>query len=285
MNQVHTPVSLPVALTIAGSDSGGGAGMQADLKTMTRHRVFGTSVVTATTAQHTRGVDDVHPIPPAHVRAQYDAVAGDFAVSAVKTGMLATAEIVNTVTTALDGFDGPVVVDPVMVAASGDRLLSPAAEDAYLDLIEGSTLVTPNVDEAAVLLDTTIDTPADVEQAGRALVDHGVDAALITGGHLDADGDHAASTVTDTLVAAESVSDVDGDGTTVRQYVNPRVATDATHGSGCTLSTAITARLARGESLHAEVTAAVNGMSEAIRRGYAVGQGPGAVNPARLDSA
>ena len=295
MSRSYVPVTPPVALTIAGSDSGGGAGIQADLKTMTTHGVFGTSVVTATTAQNSRGVHDVHAIPADHVASQYDAVVDDFPVGAAKTGMLATAEIVETVTDRLAGFDGPVVVDPVMVAATGDRLLSSEAEAAYDDLIAEATLVTPNVDEAEVLVGESIETPADAAAAGRELVDRGASAALVKGGHLD-EGD--AGDVVDQLVIADDgddrpSGDGDGDGDDRRsgdgaaveaiQCVNPRVDTDATHGSGCTLSSAITARLARGEPLSEAVTAAVGDMHEAIRRGYDVGSGPGAVNPTVMD--
>ena len=300
MTRQYDPVSPPVALTIAGSDSGGGAGIQADLKTMTRHGVFGTSVVAATTAQHTRGVEDVHPVPPKHVASQYDAVVDDFDVGAVKTGMLATAPIVETVTDALAGFEGPVVVDPVMVAATGDRLLSPAAEDAYEDLIAAATLVTPNTDEAAVLVGDPIDTPADAERAGRELVDRGVDAALIKGGHLDDgdggddrnggddgdDSDRNGETVVDTLVIGnENAGDPEESGgeTVSIRLENPRVDTDATHGSGCTLSSAIAARLARGEPVRDAVGTAVGEMHEAVRRGYDVGKGPGPVNPTVVD--
>ncbi|SDG02939.1 hydroxymethylpyrimidine/phosphomethylpyrimidine kinase [Halorubrum xinjiangense] len=281
----YDPVDPSVALTIAGSDSGGGAGIQADLTAMTAHGVFGTAVVTATTAQNTRGVEDVHPLPADHVASQYAAVADDFDVGAVKTGMLATAEIVETVTELVADADAPLVVDPVMVAATGDRLLSPAAEDAYDDLIAEATLVTPNADEAAVLTDETVATSADAEAAGRQLVALGADAALVKGGHLDGesvDGD----VVVDTLVRA---GDADGGETaergepTVDRFETPRIDTDATHGSGCALSSAIAARLARGESVRDAVGAAVAEMTEAVRRGYDVGEGPGAVNPTALD--
>ena len=288
MTHPYEPVSPAVALTIAGSDSGGGAGIQADLKTMTAHGVFGTSVVTATTAQNTRGVADVHALPADHVAAQYDAVTEDVDVGAVKTGMLATAETVETVTELLAPFPGPVVVDPVMVAATGDRLLSPAAEEAYGPLIEAATLVTPNADEAAVLTGESVETLADAERAGRELVEEGVDAALIKGGHLDGG---AGSTVVDTLVVAENEGGDDGSESApgsgsepaVYRYESARIETDATHGSGCTLSSAIAAQLARGEQLREAVAAAVGGMSEAVRRGYDVGDGPGAVNPTVLD--
>ena len=278
--------SPPVALTIAGSDSGGGAGVQADLRTMAAHGVFGTTAVTATTAQNTRGVHDVHPLPADHVATQVEAVVDDLGPAAAKTGMLATSEIVETVTAVLTAYDGPVVVDPVMVAATGDRLLTPAAEAAYEDLVARATLVTPNVDEAEVLVDRAVETPTDAATAGRRLVEWGADAALVKGGHLDLGGDappeadtREASTVVDTLV----IGDEAGGEPSVRQIENPRIETDATHGSGCTLSSAITARLARGEPLASATVEAVSEMHEAIRRGYDVGSGPGAVNGSILD--
>ena len=277
MTSARDPVSPPVALAIAGSDAGGGAGIQADLKSMTALGVFGASVVTATTAQNTRGVRDVHAVPPAHVANQCDAVFDDFDVCAVKTGMLATAETVETVTGLVESVAAPVVVDPVMVAASGDRLLSPDAEAAYEGLIDAATLVTPNADEAEVLVDDRVETPADAERAGRALVAMGADAALIKGGHIR-DGER----VTDTLVVGGERGDRgsdEADSAGVLRFEAPRVATDATHGSGCALSSAIAARLARGEPLREAVAAAVGEMGEAIRRGYDVGEGPGAVNP------
>ncbi len=269
----YDPVSPPVALTIAGSDSGGGAGVQADLKSMTAHGVFGTAVVTATTAQNTRGVEAVEPVPADHVASQYGAVAEDFDVAAAKTGMLATAEIVETVTESVADADVPLVVDPVMVAATGDRLLSPAAEEAYDDLIAASTLVTPNADEATVLTGEPVETPADAERAGRELVARGADAALVKGGHLTVDDEF----VVDTLVRTDGAGDA-----VVDRVESPRIDTDATHGSGCVLSSAVTARLARGEPLRAAVETAVTEMTEAVRRGYDVGAGPGAVNPTML---
>ncbi|ELZ58033.1 MULTISPECIES: bifunctional hydroxymethylpyrimidine kinase/phosphomethylpyrimidine kinase [Halorubrum] len=274
----YDPVRPPVALTVAGSDSGGGAGIQADLSAMTAHGVFGTAVVTATTAQNTRGVEDVHPVPADHVASQYAAVADDFDVAAIKTGMLATAEIVETVTGAVADARVPLVVDPVMVAATGDRLLSPAAEEAYEDLIAAATLVTPNADEAEVLTDEPVETPADAERAGRELVALGADAALVKGGHLADDDGATGETVVDTLVRAggkEGAIEVD-------RFESPRIDTDATHGSGCALSSAVAARLARGEPLRGAVEKAVGEMSEAVRRGYDVGGGPGAVNPTML---
>ena len=262
MTHPYEPVSPAVALTIAGSDSGGGAGIQADLKTMTAHGVFGTSVVTATTAQNTRGVADVHALPADHVAAQYDAVTEDVDVGAVKTGMLATAETVETVTELLAPFPGPVVVDPVMVAATGDRLLSPAAEEAYGPLIEAATLVTPNADEAAVLTDIEPTDEESARAAAGAILAMGADAALIKGGHIPG------STVMD-------VFHTDAGSETMR---HPRIDTDATHGSGCTLSAAIATRLARGEALSDAVERGVAFMETAVRYHHAAGEGPGAVH-------
>ena len=276
----YDPVDPPVALTIAGSDSGGGAGIQADLSAMRAHGVFGTAVVTATTAQNTRGVADVHPLPADHVASQYAAVADDFDVAAVKTGMLATADIVGRVTELAADAAAPLVVDPVMVAATGDRLLSPAAEDAYEDLIAAATLVTPNADEAAVLTGEPVETSVDAERAARDLVALGAGAALVKGGHLDGESADE-GVVVDTLVRADDAG-ADEAALTVDRFETPRVDTDATHGSGCALSSAIAARLARGESLREAVDVAVEEMTEAVRRGYDVGEGPGAVNPTVL---
>ena len=263
----YEPRSPPVAATIAGSDSGGGAGIQADLKTMAAQGVFGTSIVTAVTAQNTGGVEGSYPLDPEQVRAQYKAVIDDFDVGAIKTGMLATAPIVKTVTESIRSFEGPVVVDPVMIAATGDRLLSEAAEDAYGELIAESTLVTPNADEAAALTGMSIETTADAAAAGRALVDRGADAALVKGGHIDGE------TVVDTLVRRAHAE------ITVDRFEHERVDTDATHGSGCTLSSAIAARLASGDDLGSAVEASVAFMGRAVRYGVDVGSGPGAVNP------
>ena len=267
----YAPVSPPVALTIAGSDSGGGAGIQADLKTMEAHEVFGTSAITATTAQNTTGVADINVLPTDHIAAQYDAVVDDFAVEAVKTGMLATADVIETVADCLADFAGPVVVDPVMVAATGDRLLSEAAEAAYADLFAHATLVTPNADEAELLTGRTVDSVDAAETAGREIVELGADAALVKGGHIEndtADGD----SVVDTLVVD------DGGQTRTEQYRHPRIDTEATHGSGCTLSSAIAARMARGESLTEAVAGGVAFMERAVRYGIDTGSGPGSVH-------
>ncbi len=266
----HAPVSPPVALTIAGSDSGGGAGIQADVKTMEAHDVFGTSAITATTAQNTTGVEDINVLPTDHIAAQIDAVVDDFAVAAIKTGMLATEAVIETVADALAEADAPAVVDPVMVAATGDRLLSEAAEAAYEDAFAHARLVTPNADEAELLTDRTVDSTDAAEAAGRDIVAMGADAALVKGGHIDGDA------VVDTLVIGES--DAACDAVHTEQFTHPRIDTDATHGSGCTLSSAIAARLASGESLTEAVAGGVAFMERAVRYGIDVGDGPGAVN-------
>jgi hydroxymethylpyrimidine/phosphomethylpyrimidine kinase len=257
------PQELPYALTVASSDSGGGAGVQADLKTMTRLGVYGGSVVVGVTAQHTRGVRSTHVLPPEEIRAQYDAVTDDFDVGAVKLGMLATADAVRTVDRCLADYDGPVVLDPVMVATSGDRLLDADAVEAYTDLFARATLLTPNADETAELTGITPDSPAARERAAARFFDWGVDAVLFTGGHVTTDE----SDVRDVLVTPETTSTVVGD----------RVATDATHGSGCTLSSAIAARLARGDDLESAVERGIAFVRSAIERPAAVGEN-GSVN-------
>ena len=273
----RAPVSPPVALTVAGSDSGGGAGIQADLKTMEAHGVFGTSVLTAVTAQNTERVTSSHVLPTSEIAAQFDAVAGDFDLGAVKTGMLATTEVVETVTERLEAVEAPLVVDPVMVAASGDRLLSRDAEAAYEDLVAAATLVTPNVDEAEVLTDVTVTDPESAREAAETLVELGAKAALVKGGHLDGDR------VVDTLVVSDRLRGQHDDdspptGVATHRFEHPRVDTDATHGSGCALSSAVAARLAHGDSLVEAVTSGTDFLNRAVRYGLDVGEGPGAVH-------
>jgi hydroxymethylpyrimidine/phosphomethylpyrimidine kinase len=273
----RAPVSPPVALTVAGSDSGGGAGIQADLKTMEAHGVFGTSVVTAVTAQNTLGVERSHVLPTEEIEAQYEAVRSDFDLGAVKTGMLATDSVIDLVADRAAALDAPLVVDPVMVATSGDRLLDADAEAAYEDLIGEATLVTPNADEAAVLTGVEPTDRETAREAGETLVAMGADAALVKGGHIGGetspeDGGTVGDHVTDTLVLT------DDDGTTARTFEHPRIDTDATHGSGCTLSSAIAAHLAHGETLGYAVEAGTAFMERAVRYSLDVGQGPGAVH-------
>jgi hydroxymethylpyrimidine/phosphomethylpyrimidine kinase len=255
---------LPIALTIAGSDSGGGAGIQADLKTFHAFGVFGTSAVTAITAQNTLGVRDIHPIPLDVVRSQIDAVAEDLPPSGVKTGMLATAPLVETVARAIGELElGRYVMDPVMVATSGHRLLDADAEGALVSaLLPLATLVTPNLHEAAILTGSPITTVEEMRTAAKALVDMGAGAALVKGGHLDDD----------------RAIDLFWDGDQERRWERGRVATRHTHGTGCTLSAAVAAGLARGLPLVDAVDQAVDFVARAIASAPGLGSGNGPVN-------
>jgi hydroxymethylpyrimidine/phosphomethylpyrimidine kinase len=254
---------MRIALTIAGSDSGGGAGIQADLKTFHRFGVFGTSVVTAVTAQNTREVRAVHPVPIEIVLAQLDALADDLAPAAVKTGMLATAALVQAVAGAIARYRfGPYVLDPVMVASSGDRLLDPGAEREILErLLPLATLVTPNLDEAAILTGRPVGDAAAMERAGRELVEWGASAALVKGGHLPG------KQLVDVLVTRDGV----------RHLSHGRIETTSTHGTGCTLSAAITAGLALGKPLEAAVAEALDYVHRAIATAPGLGGGHGPV--------
>jgi hydroxymethylpyrimidine kinase/phosphomethylpyrimidine kinase len=262
MTRTPAPVSLPVVLTIAGSDSGGGAGIQADLKTIEADDAFGTSVVTSVTAQNTTGVESTHVLPTGEIEAQCAAVLSDFDVAAIKTGMLATAAVVDLVRDRIAAVDAPAVVDPVMVAASGDRLLEPAAEAAYDALLEEATLVTPNADEAEVLTGVDVTGPESAREAGATLVEMGANAALVKGGHVPGEA------VVDVLVTGEEVE----------TFRHPRVETSATHGSGCALSSAVATRLAHGDDLSVAVRSGIDLLARAVRYSVDVGQGPGAVH-------
>jgi hydroxymethylpyrimidine/phosphomethylpyrimidine kinase len=262
---------MRIALTIAGSDSGGGAGIQADLKTFQRFGVFGTSAVTAVTAQNTLGVSSWDAVSPTMVRAQIDAVAVDLVPSAFKTGMLANAAIASTVAAAIrDHLLRNYVLDPVMVATSGDVLLEPdAIEVIRRELIPRAALVTPNLHEAAILTGEVIDDEDSMAHAAEVLVnDMGAQAALIKGGHLD-----SGNRVVDVLY--------DGD---IRTFRQQRLDTTNTHGTGCTLSAAITAQLAKGESLHAAVRRAIDYVHNAITSAPGLGSGHGPLNHLADDS-
>ncbi len=237
-----TPV---VALTIAGSDSGGGAGVQADLKTFAALGVYGTSALTALTAQNTRGVTGVHPVPAAFVVAQVEAVLADLDVRAVKTGMLGTVDVVEAVAALAAGDRLPhLVVDPVMVASSGDRLLEQAAERAYVELLlPYAAVLTPNLLEAQALLRGTITTLAEQREAARALGALGPRVVVVKGGHAAAD-------------AGGDAVDVVWDGGSVRELRGPWVVTANTHGTGCTFAAAVAAGLARGRAVLPAVEAA-----------------------------
>jgi hydroxymethylpyrimidine/phosphomethylpyrimidine kinase len=242
---------MPIALTIAGSDSGGGAGIQADLKTFAALGVFGASAITALTAQNTREVTAIHAVPAAFVTAQIDAVLSDLAVGAVKIGMLANGDVVASVATALARWKAQnVVLDPVMVASSGRRLLAPEAiETLKRELMPRARVVTPNLPEAAALLDTHEATnEAEMQAQAERLLALGAAAVLIKGGHGG---------------GAESVDLLVERGTATR-LTAPRIATRNTHGTGCTLSSAIAAGLAKGEDLATAVRAAKEFVTAAI---------------------
>jgi hydroxymethylpyrimidine/phosphomethylpyrimidine kinase len=255
---------MRIALTIAGSDSGGGAGIQADLKTFHRFGVFGTSAITAVTAQNTVGVDAWASLEPEMVRRQIDAVAADLRPSAVKCGMLGTAAIVDVVADAIQTHRfAPFVLDPVMVATSGDPLLDAAAIAAIRErLVPLANLATPNLDEVAVLLGARPpNEDAMCRAAERLVTDLGAKAALVKGGHLYGD----------------DVVDVLYDGT-MHVFRRPRLATTNTHGTGCTLSAAITARLASGDALAEAVSVALEFVHRAIRSAPGLGTGHGPLN-------
>ena len=256
---------VPRLLTIAGSDSGGGAGIQADLKTFAAHGGYGMSVITALTAQNTREVRAVHAAPAAMVAAQIDAVLDDIGADAVKIGMLANAEIIRAVADRLRahlaGTGVPVVLDPVMIAKSGDRLLRADAVAALAaDLLPLATLVTPNLPELEALTGLPVGSEEERLRAARALSRAaGGPAVLAKGGHAEE------SEVVDLLF----------EGGRVHRFAHPRLQTSSTHGTGCTLSSAIAARLGRGEELPRAVDGAIAYLAGAIAAAYPVGKGGG----------
>ncbi len=253
---------LPKALTIAGSDSGGGAGIQADLKTFSAHNVYGMSAITAITAQNTCGVTAVQAIDPDVVTAQMKAVTSDIGVDAVKTGMLFSAEIIQGVAATVRALTlQNLVIDPVMVATSGDRLLQPEAETSLREtLIPLGKVITPNLDETAVLLGYSVDSLEGMQAAAETLVAQGAQAVVIKGGH-----------------AIDKATDVFYDGTTMELLVGEVVETTNTHGTGCTLSAAIAALLARQLPLLEAVRQAKKYLTGALRQSLSIGQGSGPV--------
>jgi hydroxymethylpyrimidine/phosphomethylpyrimidine kinase len=255
-----------IALTIAGSDSGGGAGIQADLKTFSALGVYGASVITAVTAQNTRTVTAIQEIDAAVISAQIDAVLDDLTVSAIKIGMISSPEIISAVAAHLQGFNGPIVLDPVMVAKSGDTLLQPIAVSALIEnLLPVATLLTPNLPEAAILLDQPeADNPDTMQSQGEALLAMGPKAVLMKGGHAKG------SICTDLLVTP----------TGTVTFNAPRVATQNTHGTGCTLSSAIAANMAKGFDLESSVRTAHSYLQSAIvaSDGLHIGSGHGPVH-------
>ncbi len=256
-----------IALTIAGSDSGGGAGIQADLKAMSALGVYGSSVITAVTAQNTQAVTAVHGIPPDVIAAQVEAVLTDLNVGAIKIGMLATPEIIQTVAGALSGFDVPIVLDPVMIAKSGDALLADAAVQTLRDvLLPRASVLTPNLPEAACLLDQpAAASRSEMIEQGKALCAMGARTVLMKGGHGTGDICH------DVLIGETGV---------VAEFQAPRQNTRNTHGTGCTLSSAIAAGLAKGLALPEAVAEAHDYLQGAIERAddLNVGSGHGPVH-------
>ncbi len=257
----------PIALTIAGSDSGGGAGIQADLKAMSALGVYGASVITAVTAQNTRAVTAVHGIPLDVIAAQIDAVLSDLNVRAIKIGMLATPDIIHSVASAISEFDGPVVLDPVMIAKSGDALLADEAVQTLREvLLPHATVLTPNLPEAARLLEQSVaESPDDMIEQGRALCALGAKSVLMKGGHGAGDVCH------DLLIDASGP---------MHEFKAPRQHTRNTHGTGCTLSSSIAAGLAQGLSLEGAVSQAHEYLQGAISAAddLRIGQGHGPVH-------
>lgn len=260
-------MTTPIALTIAGSDSSGGAGIQADLKTFAACGVYGASVITALTAQNTQGVSGIFHVPPDFVGAQIDAVFSDLAVNAVKIGMVARREVLGAIVAGLDRWSpAHVVVDPVMVATSGDRLLADDAIDAIRhSLIPRALVITPNLPEAAALLDEPVAQSEDgINAQGRKLLALGCKAVLIKGGHGE-----GPQSVDHLFTGADVVT-----------LAAPRIATRNTHGTGCSLSSAIAAHLARGENLQAAVAKAKAYVSAAIAAAdrLTIGSGHGPIH-------
>jgi hydroxymethylpyrimidine/phosphomethylpyrimidine kinase len=255
-------MGVPTALTIAGSDSGGGAGIQADLKTFSAFRVFGMSVLTALTAQNSVGVHGVHNVPPEFVAQQIDVVLDDFGADAVKVGMLSTAPIVRAVAARLRAHAPQrIVVDPVMIAKSGDPLLQPDARDALVrEMLPLATVVTPNLHEAAALAGISVETEQEMEEAARRIHALGPRHVLVKGGHLK-----------------DSATDLLWDGKEMVRYTAPRIDSPNTHGTGCTYSSAIAAGLALGEPLPEAVRRAKAYVTATIREGFQAGHGVGAL--------
>ncbi|WP_030802377.1 bifunctional hydroxymethylpyrimidine kinase/phosphomethylpyrimidine kinase [Streptomyces sp. NRRL S-337] len=262
---MHIP---PRVLTVAGSDSGGGAGIQADLKTMLALGTHGMSVLTAVTAQNSLGVQGAWELPAEAVRAQFRSVVDDIGVQAVKTGMLSSAELVETVAELLAGLDVPVVVDPVGVSKHGDALLAESALDAVrTKLLPTATVATPNLDEVAQLTGVRVREEADMRLAAAAVLDFGPRWALIKGGHLtaaDGDGDSAVDLLTD--------------GTEEHWLRAPRHDNRHTHGTGCTLASALAAQLAKGDGVPQAAAAAKDYVTGAIAAGFRLGGGIGPVD-------
>lgn len=260
----NTDNSCSIALSIAGSDSGGGAGIQADLKAMGWIGVHGTTAITSLTAQNSTGVRDIHPVPPDFLRNQIQAVVSDFDVRATKTGMLFSADLMEVVIEERDRL-GTLVVDPVMVAESGDSLFDEGAESTLVEgLLPLADLVTPNVREATIIADHLRVEGEDLTSLGQAIASSlGGPAVLMKGGH------------TDEQDAVDYLVDPDG---TIETFSAPRIETDHTHGSGCAYSSLIAGFMAKGSKRRDAVASAKKELTERIREGYAPGSGAGTLN-------
>jgi hydroxymethylpyrimidine/phosphomethylpyrimidine kinase len=256
---------VPRALTVAGSDSGGGAGIQADLKTFQAHGVWGMTAITAVTVQNTKGVSGFQELSPETVRDQIEAVVVDIGVDAAKTGMLASVPIIEAVAEAVAETVVPnLVVDPVFVSKHGHPLLHEEAVGALRErILPLATLATPNLPEAAGLAGFPVQTPEDMEDAGKAILDLGAEAVLVKGGHLEG------GAATDLLVTAGGAEPIRGD----------RIETPHTHGTGCVLSASIAAHLALGEDLVDAVRKGKQFVTGAIRAALEIGEGIGPVDP------
>jgi hydroxymethylpyrimidine/phosphomethylpyrimidine kinase len=255
-------MGVPKALTIAGSDSGGGAGIQADLKTFSAFRVFGMSVLTAVTAQNSLGVQGVFNLPPEFVSRQIDSVLSDFGADAIKIGMLSTAPIIGAVAERLQAHArDKVVLDPVMIAKSGDALLQPDARTALIkELLPLALVVTPNLHEAEALAGMPVATESDMQEAARRILALGPRNVLVKGGHL-----------------RDSATDILWNGRDFARFAAPRLPSNSTHGTGCTFSSAIAAGLARDHALKDAVAEAKAYVTAAIREGFQAGGGVGAL--------
>ncbi|ASN03555.1 bifunctional hydroxymethylpyrimidine kinase/phosphomethylpyrimidine kinase [Virgibacillus necropolis] len=256
--------SIPTVLTIAGTDPTGGAGIQADLKTFQEREVYGMSVVTSIVAQNTVGVQDVEHLPADFIQKQIESVLVDISPDVIKTGMIATSEMMVIIAEAIDKYSIPYVIDPVMVAKSGDHLMDVNSKQTMIDrLLPLATVVTPNIPEAEVLLSESIESVAEAEDAARRIVHElGANAAVVKGGH------HVNDEAVDVLY----------DGAGIHRFPTARINTKHTHGTGCTYSAVIAAELAKGNSVYDAVKTAKLFITDAIRYSLKLGKGNGPTN-------
>jgi len=254
---------VPTVMTIAGSDSGGGAGIQADLKTFAAHGVYGTSAITAITSQNTTGVTEVFELPTSLIASQIDAIVTDIGADVVKVGMLSSSAIIQVVADKVKEHNlTKLVVDPVMIAKGGDRLLQEEAVDAMRKvLLRLAFVITPNAPEAAVLVNRPVENLDDARWAAKELVFMGAKAAIVKGGHLEG-----------------PPTDILYDGNEFRAFTAQRIESTSTHGTGCTFASAVAANLAKGMTLRDAVPAAKRYITNAIRNAVAIGHGHGPLN-------